>query len=97
MLLGLGVVSVAGLASMGAAIARRNRSRVEPPEAAAEPIPLVTPARSSRPAGIQPVEDPILMAMGLGTASHPDPNAPITRSVRFGQGERLPPSKSRTH
>jgi hypothetical protein len=97
MLLGLGVLSVAGLASLGAVITRRNRPREEPPQAAAERIPSVTPALPSRPAAIQPVEDPILVAMGLGTASHPDPNAPITRSVHFGEGERPPPPKSRAH
>ena len=97
MLFGLGALSLAGLASLGVMITRRNRSREEPPQPAAERIPLVTPARPSRPAGIQPVEDPILVAMGLGTARHPDPDAPITRSVHSGPGERPPPPRPRAH
>ena len=96
MLLGLGVLSVAGLAS-GAVVVARRRPPEEGSEVAGDPIPLMTPVRPSVPAGSHAVEDPILVAMGLGTTRDPDANAPITRSVRFGPGERPEPPKYRTH
>jgi hypothetical protein len=93
MLLGLGALSAASVATVAAVVVRRRRAPGEaPPEVGAERIPSMRAGRPTVPAA---VEDPILIAMGLGTASHPDPNAPITRSVRYGPGERpSPPSSS---
>ena len=97
MLLGLGALSVAGLASGAVVVARRRRPPEEAPEVTGAPLPLTTAVRPSLPAGGHQVEDPILVSMGLGTTSQPDPNAPVTRSVRFGPGERPEPPKYRTH
>lgn len=96
MLLGLGALSMAGLASVAIVIARRRR----PQEAAGvegEPIALEGVAHPSVAVGSHNVEDPILAAMGLGTTHQPDPNAQITRSVHFGPGERPTPPKYRGH
>ena len=98
MLLGLGALSVVGLSLGAVAIARRRRPPEETAEAAGDRIPLMTEARPSLPAGSHGVEDPILAAMGLDNTRHPDPNAPITRSIHFGPGERpTNPRPPRTH
>jgi hypothetical protein len=97
MLLGLGALSMAGLASGAIVVARRRRPQEEAPDGGGEPIPLMSAAHPSLPAGSHNVEDPILAAMGLGTTHQPDPNAPITRSVHFGPGERPTPPKYRGH
>ena len=97
MLLGLGALSMAGLASAAIVIARRRRPQEEAFDAEGEPIPLEGAAHPSVAVGSHNVEDPILAAMGLGTTHQPDPNAPITRSVHFGPGERPTPPKYRAH
>ena len=97
MLLALGALGLAGLSSAGFVIARRPRPPGETPDVVHEPIPLMTAAHPIVPAGSNDVEDPILAAMGLGGIHPPDPDAPITRTVHFGPGERPPPPRPRAH
>jgi hypothetical protein len=95
-LIGLGILSVAALTG-ALGIARRRGDPEGIPQGSDEPVwsvPAVHPI--TRP-DIPHVEDPILLAMGLGSSSQPDPNAPITRSVRFGPGERPTPPTQRAH
>lgn len=84
----LGLVGGTGLVSGAIVILRRRRLPEEVAELAGEPLAPATAFRPSRLAGSHPVEDPILAAMGLGETSQPDRNAPITRSVNVGPGER---------
>ena len=53
--------------------------------------------RLPRPAGDPNTEDPILAAMGVGASASSEPNleAPLTRSVTSGPGERAEPVKRR--
>ena len=93
----LGLLGLTGAGAAALVIARRRRVPEEGPEQAGKPQPLPEAVRLGGRADTQQVEDPILAAMGLGTTSQPDPNAPITRSVHFGPGERPTPPTYRAH
>ena len=92
----IALVGALALIPVLAILWRRRRK----PEAAdgALPVPLdepvslqASPARRQRAAHADQIEDPILSAMGLGTrpVSTMPTDAPLTRSVHSGPGERL--------
>lgn len=71
--------------------------RVAQPEADATPISLAARARQRQAAAAGHTEDPILAAMGVGVGSPHAPrlDAPLSRRVHSGPGERPEPAKSR--
>ena len=99
-------LAIIGSAAAGAVlfVVWRRRARnaeeatgVAQPAADAKPISLVVRARQRQAAAGGHTEDPILAAMGVGMTPKRPPHldAPLSRRVNSGPGERPEPAKSR--
>lgn len=87
----LGLLGVSVLAAGIVVAVKSRRSEDEVPEGAdpeAMTVPSTATISAIGRAPTEQVEDPILAAMGLGTLKGPRTDAPLTRSVRAGPGER---------